>query len=111
MKYADLSCIKCGKASASSGWDSLPPYGTLLFTARGNYGSTVYDPMADECLLVIICDHCVLAEQKKQNVMRVVPARKTADDVREPWEPDPDPGQWEEMERDARGGDGDHPER
>lgn len=86
MKYTDLSCIRCGKKFDSDGWDSMAPYGSLLFIARGNYGSTVYDPMADEYLLVIICDDCVMAEQEKRNVMRVVPVRKTAEDIREPWE-------------------------
>jgi hypothetical protein len=86
MKYADLSCTGCGKKFDSPRWESMAPYGSLLFTARGNFGSTVYDPMEDECLLVIICDDCILIEQEKRNVMRVVPVRKIAEDVREPWE-------------------------
>ena len=53
------TCFICGKKIKI--YEDLPMDATI-FTSRGNYGSTVYDPMhffTDIYLRVLICDECV----------------------------------------------------
>lgn len=87
MRYCDLACIRCGKALTPSGPDfaSTPPGDALIFMARGNYGSTIYDPQSEmEYLIVVICDPCVVAQAAGGNVMRV--QKRVAPPPRqEPW--------------------------
>jgi hypothetical protein len=95
MKYTDLTCLCCGRKFTTEGpqdWDDAPPSEGLLFIARGNYGSTVYDPPPghEEYLLVVICDQCILDAAGKQNVMHVVHWRQPRPvrvGTREPWDP------------------------
>jgi hypothetical protein len=48
--------------------------GTVLFVAKGNYGSKVFDPVGDRLQLrAAVCDGCVL-----KNVSRFVGAKITA---------------------------------
>lgn len=61
--------------------------GALLFTASGNYGSTIFDPRIDEVeLLINICDECVKA--KKERVLVATIARPLPVVSYEPWNPD-----------------------
>jgi hypothetical protein len=63
-----LKCFTCRTelAPAFSGGgvdgDTHQPSAALMFTAYGNYGSTIYDPGGmggHECLMINICDSCV----------------------------------------------------
>lgn len=73
-------CFKCGEklVSAMSGKESFtvncPPSNALVFTSRGNYGSTIFDPFMDssDYLEIMICDSCV-----KSNLDRVKRVVKT----------------------------------
>lgn len=75
-----LPCIVCGKAlssavpaSVSSGTNQ--PNDGLNFAARGNYGSTVFDPLSEDgagYLEVSVCDACVVEKAKAGAVARVV---------------------------------------
>lgn len=52
------ACIICQTMPFKDNFDII--HGTLEFTATGNYGSTVYDPIdARTHLRVNICDECV----------------------------------------------------
>lgn len=64
-----LACFVCrlalepafGKGGIDG--DTHQPWGALMFTAHGNYGSTVYDPLgmgSHECLMINICDSCIV---------------------------------------------------
>lgn len=92
MKYSELRCIKCGReftpADGAQDRDTLAPYEALLFIARGNYGSAVYDPMSDrEYLLVIICDACIVKAAGQGNVMQVTKVPRPEDVTWSAWEP------------------------
>ena len=69
-KMTVKECFVCGEniecemhedEGIQEGW----PYGGLWFRARGNFGSTIFDPMMNhEYLEVLICDECVKAKAK-----------------------------------------------
>jgi hypothetical protein len=97
VKYTDLKCIRCGKTftpSVTDGGDDTPPNDGLLFITYGNYGSTIYDPLdplGQEYLLVVLCDECVVAQAREQNVMHVrkpLPQAPPPPRYRGPWRPD-----------------------
>jgi hypothetical protein len=66
-----MNCFKCEKALQSIFHDidevddCRQPSGGLIFTAGGNYGSTVYDPtMSAPELVIWICDECMRLHYK-----------------------------------------------
>lgn len=96
MKYTDMACIKCGRTFTTDSppdWsEDGPPNDGLLFISYGNYGSTVYDPQGDglEHLVIIVCDPCILAQARKQNVLHIRlprPNPPPAPKYRGPWLP------------------------
>jgi hypothetical protein len=98
VKYADLSCIRCGRAlepsssSARVNDEDVPPAGGLLFISYGNYGSTVYDPQGNgqEYLLVVLCDDCAVAQAQAGNVLHVckpLQVPRPPPRYRGPWQP------------------------
>jgi hypothetical protein len=71
-------CFCCGKKIRGAIGGLLncsemePPSGAVVFTSRGNYGSTVLDiPSYDESLSIeiVICDICVLKNRKRINTI------------------------------------------
>lgn len=65
-----LPCIRCGRKLHSSfpGTSLTEPSDGVVFTAYGNYGSQVWDPMDDpigvhptKSLKINICDDCLVA--------------------------------------------------
>lgn len=60
-----VPCFKCGKELASVFRDigdaSTMPNDAVIFTAQGNYGSTVFDPFDGSFLEINICDSCLVA--------------------------------------------------
>lgn len=63
-----LPCFSCRKQSAPAfkgggvDGDTHQPSAALMFIARGNYGSRIYDPTSmhsREYLMINICDDCV----------------------------------------------------
>ncbi len=59
------ACVVCGKGLKPSFEDSMddesPPGAATVFTSRGNFGSTMWDPSpsSDDYLQVTICDKCL----------------------------------------------------
>lgn len=90
-----MTCFRCGKGFEGDGFfgESPPPMGGLIFTARGNYGSTVFDlPPEGQCLQIIICDQCMTDEGRLGHVMQCSPVRvPPVEPKREPWNPDYNP--------------------
>ena len=63
-----VPCLICDKTLVSVFPDLGNPqaYGAVRFVSRGNYGSAVFDPMADgEMLEINICDNCLLKNKSK----------------------------------------------
>jgi hypothetical protein len=82
------NCFKCLKElEPVSKEDNFPQcYAAVTFAARGNYGSTVFDPMDDRSSLVImICDEC-LVRDKAQVTLLTTTTRLI--DQYEQWIPD-----------------------
>ena len=59
-EFCAIPCICCKKLleSVLQPATSLPHNGTLFYSS-GNYGSTVFDPMNEFRLEIIICDDCL----------------------------------------------------
>lgn len=66
-------CIICGKALSRVHTYEAQPEDGVMCTTYGNYGSTVFDPMANGVHLSFnICDDCLVAAGKKGAVKRSV---------------------------------------
>jgi hypothetical protein len=82
MRYDDLKCIACGH-SFDAAFGDLAPYGSLIFSPPGNYGSTLFDyePIG-RAVVALICDHCI----RSGNVMEYMALDPVVD--KKPWNPD-----------------------
>jgi hypothetical protein len=67
-------CVRCGRVLTLAMEGETMPWAGTVFTAPGNYGSTVFDPiMGGEELMVTICDDCLRHVAKTQpGVIRLV---------------------------------------
>lgn len=90
-----LPCIRCGKRLESAIRDDRPewqpenqPSGGTTFIARGQYGSTVFDPeshrFSAEFLEINVCDECMVGVAKTGRVLHGVTPRPLLPDY-EPW--------------------------
>lgn len=89
------SCFVCRTELSSVNHDSdLPhvPYKGTVFTASGNFGSTVYDPVMSYRghLSINVCDSCML--DRKDLVLSVSEVYVPAVYKVLPWDPDLDNG-------------------
>jgi len=58
--FGDLRCLICSVGLERVTLDHPQPVGGLVFRADGNYGSRVFDPVAETGrILALICDECV----------------------------------------------------
>ena len=71
-----INCICCNREieaeMAENPMVISPVYDGLIFRATGNFGSTIFDPIAtdgEELLQVIICDNCI--KRKIKRVTRI----------------------------------------
>ena len=62
-----LPCIACGHElkQAIESEDTNQPMRATCFTAGGQYGSTVFDPMNGDYLEINVCDTCLLQRQHR----------------------------------------------
>lgn len=70
-------CIICHKVLENV-LDDLKdnqPYNALEFVTRGHYGSTYFDPMNGDKLIVNICDDCVKKEVDEKRIV-LIPYKK-----------------------------------
>jgi hypothetical protein len=73
-----VCCAKCGEDVQVENWGGgvpLPVNGTM-FTSRGNYGSTVWDPGGTtdrRYLLAVICDKCMRELAMAGSILVVTP--------------------------------------
>ena len=75
-EYEALPCVACGKKLAALVNEDeviLQPVGAVTFTGPGNYGSTVWDPMTSDFLIVNICDDCIRGAATKRAVQMAQP--------------------------------------
>jgi len=67
-----LPCIVCSKVlepAFPSEVDSHGPYAATMFTSRGNYGSTLFDPVTINLFLQInVCDDCLRSAGERNHV-------------------------------------------
>ncbi len=67
-----MNCFKCNKKISSATVEPSNVYdmpsNATVWNTTGNYGSTIYDSISNECLLLFICDKCLKNNQK--NVIR-----------------------------------------
>jgi hypothetical protein len=63
-------CLVCGSAlePVSPECENQPHYATV-FSARGQYGSTVFDPMDGSYLELNVCDRCLLEAAARGQVL------------------------------------------
>jgi len=65
-----LQCFKCGVQLRRAVDDNeAQPDEGVMFSASGNYGSTVFDPMDGSYLLINICDRCVAEAGEQGRVL------------------------------------------
>lgn len=78
-----LICIVCKRQLDQAFRDSdNVPYGGVVFNARGNYGSTVYDPFSqDESLEINVCDMCLLEAAANGAVLHVRRSRPASPNI------------------------------
>lgn len=86
-----MNCICCNRVvetellSTSNPLVIYPAYGGLLFRSSGNYGSTVFDPMAflpgrkEEVLQVMICDECIKKNAKRVKLIHNIKRTTTSE--------------------------------
>ena len=70
-----LPCFKCDKQlEGAAGPDVVnQPYGGTVFSSRGQYGSTVFDPViSGKTIEITICDECIREKTKKRKVLFVL---------------------------------------
>jgi hypothetical protein len=88
----ELPCIICGRElEPVLGAEEVinQPYGGTIFTTRGHYGSTVFDPMMEDVFLEItICDQCLY--DKRHRVLQGRPPIQ-AQPVYKKWDADTHP--------------------
>ncbi len=74
---ATLKCVCCDKAltPVQDEPECFQPELGVTCTARGNFGSTVFDPLAIEErgneLLFFLCDTCLVAKRESIYLLRV----------------------------------------
>jgi hypothetical protein len=61
MDKPSMSCFVCAEPIGTA------PVKAVIFTSKGNYGSTVFDPITREGmeLVIFICDGCVEARMSR----------------------------------------------
>lgn len=90
-----LPCFCCGRDFAPAfepdpdltpDYPLTPSEGTT-FTARGNYGSTVFDSIDESFLELNLCDACLLGRRDKIVLRRRTGPTWIPPLTTEPWEP------------------------
>lgn len=78
-----MKCFNCEKELANvfpnseQFEDHRQPSGGLVFTAAGNYGSRIYDPVTSAPALVIwVCDDCIVAHATLVQMRSFTEARR-----------------------------------
>ncbi len=66
MKSKSLPCIVCRKKTyrVMEGGHETQPSDAMSFSSPGAYGTTVFDPMDNSELVVVICDECLVKAGK-----------------------------------------------
>lgn len=93
MRNATAPCIVCLKPLVNVFENTVQaqPDNAVMFTATGNYGSTVYDPGGlggGGYLQIHVCDSCMLLRQR--HVLSVVPHKAPTTYEFSQWNPDDD---------------------
>lgn len=91
MEQHVLPCFKCGKQPESAVPDSPfsynQPHAATVFTSRGHFGSTVFDPISRERHIELtICDDCLI--ENKAQVLLVKSRYQAPERDVSPWDPD-----------------------
>lgn len=90
LTHRVLKCIICSKSfePALMGHDEYQPYGGIMCSSYGNYGSTVWDVMlTSEYLQFNICDSCIVQKAKQGYVLKTQ-VSTTNHYSHSPWNPD-----------------------
>jgi len=77
-----LPCIVCGHKPELVFPTGFPeddmnwqPYGATAFTSHGQYGSTVFDEMSGQYLMINVCDRCMRAKAQAAVIAHAHPRR------------------------------------
>jgi hypothetical protein len=67
-----LPCIRCDKLLEPVDPEHMPlqPDCGVMFSASGNYGSEVFDPMDRTHLEINLCDECVIIARDQGRLLR-----------------------------------------
>lgn len=71
-------CLTCGRLldEVMPGFSENQPNGGVTAMSRGNYGSTVFDPMDGSTIEFILCDPCLVAAGERGSVLTARPSRQ-----------------------------------
>lgn len=83
LPMCDIRCIICLKQLQFAGPEDkarrLQPYGGVMCSSEGNFGSTVFDPYCSDHkaeLLFLVCDECLM--ERRNEVVVFVSKREQA---------------------------------
>lgn len=63
-----LPCFCCGEELVNLDHRGNQPMGGLEMTSPGHYGCSVFDPMNATCLVINICDQCLIKNMDRAKV-------------------------------------------
>jgi hypothetical protein len=83
LQTCDIRCIVCKKQLQFAGPEDkehkIQPYGGIMCSSHGNFGSTVFDPYCSDHnaeLLFLVCDECLM--ERRSEVVVFVSKREQA---------------------------------
>ena len=68
-----MKCISCNVDVENldyPGQETVHPMDALLFTTRGHYGTTFFDPMDGSYIAVVVCDECLNNKNNSDYIFR-----------------------------------------
>lgn len=80
-----MNCLGCGKAITLLHDDVETPSDAVVFRSYGGFGSTVWDSLYNDYLLVHVCDECLVA--RAACVLRGARVERPSDTTYVPWDP------------------------
>lgn len=69
MVREELRCIICDKELPNLDTENVQPQDGLMFESLGHYGSTFFDPMDGNKLVICVCDACLKAKDSTSTMV------------------------------------------
>lgn len=90
VEFTHVRCFKCSRGflEAMPGEKDSGILNGLMFKARGQFGSKLFDPIGDQYLMIAVCDKCLETQGKSGNVIETFPSHAMPPPLRFRWEPE-----------------------